>query len=237
MVGIRSMLSVEQIDLHYGAAQALRRVSVAAERGKITCVLGRNGVGKTSLLRAIVGHQPVSAGRVMFEGQDITRSKAYQRARRGISYVPQGRQIFPLLTVRENLGTGFARLPSERRKIADELFELFPVLKSMLARRGGDLSGGQQQQLAIARALVTQPQLLVLDEPTEGIQPSIIKDIGRAISYLRPQGRMAILLVEQYFDFARALADTYAVMERGEIVLAGAGSSMVESDVRRYLTV
>jgi len=231
------MLTVENVDLHYGAAQALRHVSVVAERGKITCVLGRNGVGKTSLLRAIVGHQPVSAGRIVLDGQEITRNKAHERARRGIAFVPQGREIFPLLTVRENLETGFARLPREERKMSDELFELFPVLKSMLGRRGGDLSGGQQQQLAIARALVTQPSLLVLDEPTEGIQPSIIKDIGRAITYLRQQGKMAILLVEQYFDFARALADSFAVMERGEIVMAGTGTSMVESDVRRYLTV
>jgi urea transport system ATP-binding protein len=231
------VLTVESIDLHYGAAQALRQVSVAAELGKITCVLGRNGVGKSSLLRAIVGHQSVSAGRILFDGEDITRMKAHERARRGIAYVPQGREIFPLLTVRENLETGYARLPRDKRSISDELFELFPVLQSMLGRRGGDLSGGQQQQLAIARALVTQPSLLVLDEPTEGIQPSIIKDIGRAIAYLRKQGQMAILLVEQYFDFARALADTFAVMERGEVVLAGEGSSMVESDVRRYLTV
>jgi urea transport system ATP-binding protein len=231
------MLTVESIDLHYGAAQALRHVSVAAEPGKITCVLGRNGVGKSSLLRAIVGHQPVSKGRIVFDGQDVTKLRAYERARRGIAYVPQGREIFPLLTVRENLETGYARLPSSEHTISDELFDLFPILKSMLGRRGGDLSGGQQQQLAIARALVTQPSLLVLDEPTEGIQPSIIKDIGRAISYLREKGKMAILLVEQYFDFARELADTYAVMERGEVVLAGKGSEMVESDVRRYLTV
>ena len=231
------MLTVENIDLHYGAAQALRRVSVAAEPGKITCVLGRNGVGKSSLLRAIVGHQPVSNGRIVFDGQDVTKLKAYERARRGIAYVPQGREIFPLLTVRENLETGFARLPASEHAVSDELFDLFPILKSMLGRRGGDLSGGQQQQLAIARALVTQPSLLVLDEPTEGIQPSIIKDIGRAISYLREKGKMAILLVEQYFDFARSLADSYAVMERGEVVLAGKGAEMVESDVRRYLTV
>jgi urea transport system ATP-binding protein len=231
------VLKVEAIDLYYGAARALRRVSVAAERGQITCVLGRNGVGKTSLLRAIVGHQPVSAGKVSFEGCDITRARAHERARQGIAYVPQGREIFPLLTVRENLETGFARLAKGEHSISDELFELFPVLKTMLGRRGGDLSGGQQQQLAIARALVMQPRMLVLDEPTEGIQPSIIKEIGRAITYLRQQGRMAILLVEQYFDFARALADSYAVMERGEIVLAGSASSMVESEVRRYLTV
>jgi urea transport system ATP-binding protein len=231
------MLAVESIDLYYGAAQALRHVSVTAERGKITCVLGRNGVGKSSLLRAIVGHQSIRGGKILFDGQDITRLKAYERARRGIAYVPQGREIFPLLTVRENLETGFARLGGDTRSVSEELFELFPVLKSMLGRRGGDLSGGQQQQLAIARALVMQPSLLVLDEPTEGIQPSIIKDIGRAIIYLRKQGKMAILLVEQYFDFARELADTFAVMERGEVVLAGEGASMVESDVRRYLTV
>ena len=231
------MLTVESIDLHYGAAQALRHVSVAAEPGKITCVLGRNGVGKSSLLRAIVGHQPVSSGKILFDGEDITRLKAYERARRGIAYVPQGREIFPLLTVRENLETGFARLPASEHSISDELFDLFPILKTMLGRRGGDLSGGQQQQLAIARALVTQPSLLVLDEPTEGIQPSIIKDIGRAITYLREKGKMAILLVEQYFDFARELADTYAVMERGEVVLAGKGAEMVEAQVRRYLTV
>jgi urea transport system ATP-binding protein len=231
------VLTVETIDLYYGAAQALRRVSLGAEVGKITCVLGRNGVGKSSLLRAIAGHRPVSAGKILFDGEDITRMRAHERARRGIGYVPQGREIFPLLTVQENLETGFARLPSGSRKIGGELFELFPVLKSMLGRRGGDLSGGQQQQLAIARALVMQPKLIVLDEPTEGIQPSIIKDIGRAITYLRNQGKMAIVLVEQYFDFARALADRYTVMERGEVVMAGEGSTMVESDVRRYLTV
>lgn len=231
------MLAVESIDLYYGAAQALRHVSVTAEAGKVTCVLGRNGVGKSSLLRAIVGHQPVRAGKVMLDGQDLTPLKAYERARHGVAYVPQGREIFPLLTVRENLETGFARLPASEHSISDELFDLFPILKSMLGRRGGDLSGGQQQQLAIARALVTKPRLLVLDEPTEGIQPSIIKDIGRAITYLRGQGKMAILLVEQYFDFARELADSYAVMERGEVVLAGKGAEMVESDVRRYLTV
>jgi urea transport system ATP-binding protein len=231
------VLTVESINLHYGAAQALRRVSLTAEVGKITCVLGRNGVGKSSLLRAIVGHQPVSSGKILFDGDDITHVRAHERARRGIGYVPQGREIFPLLTVEENLETGYARLPRARRSIGEELFELFPVLKSMLGRRGGDLSGGQQQQLAIARALVMQPKLIVLDEPTEGIQPSIIKDIGRAITYLRDQGKMAIVLVEQYFEFARALADRYAVMERGEVVLAGEGSSMVESDVRRYLTV
>jgi urea transport system ATP-binding protein len=234
---LKGVLTVESINLHYGAAQALRRVSLTAEVGKITCVLGRNGVGKSSLLRAIAGHQPVSSGKILFNGDDITHGRAHERARRGIGYVPQGREIFPLLTVEENLKTGYARLPRPLRSIGEELFELFPVLKPMLGRRGGDLSGGQQQQLAIARALVMQPKLIVLDEPTEGIQPSIIKDIGRAIAYLRDQGTMAIVLVEQYFEFARALADRYAVMERGEVVLAGEGSSMVESNVRRYLTV
>jgi len=231
------MLSVEQIDLHYGAAQALRRVSVAAERGKITCVLGRNGVGKTSLLRAIVGHQPVSAGRVMFEGQDITRSKAYERARRGISYVPQGREIFPLLTVRENLETGYAPLRREQRSIPDDVFSLFPVLRDMLRRRGGDLSGGQQQQLAIGRALVMRPRLLLLDEPTEGIQPSIIKDIGRAIAYLRALGGMAIVLVEQYLDFAHELGDHFVVMDRGSITYACDRATLDEGALRRAMAL
>jgi urea transport system ATP-binding protein len=231
------MLTVDTIDLHYGAAQALRRVSVAAEIGKITCVLGRNGVGKSSLLRAIVGHQPISGGAIHLNGEDISKLSSYERARRGIAYVPQGREIFPLLSVKENLETGYAPVKRADRHIPPELYELFPILKSMLGRRGGDLSGGQQQQLAIARALVTRPKLLVLDEPTEGIQPSIIKDIGRAISFLRTKGTMAIVLVEQYFDFAKELADTFAVLERGEVVLSGTRASMVEADVRKLMTV
>jgi urea transport system ATP-binding protein len=231
------MLSVESIDLFYGAAQALRSVSLTAQPGRVTCVLGRNGVGKTSLLRAIVGHQPIRAGKIVWEGQSIAGLAPHQRARRGIGYVPQGREIFPLLSVRENLETGYAPVKRNERFIPEEVFELFPVLKSMLGRRGGDLSGGQQQQLAIGRALVTRPKLLVLDEPTEGIQPSIIKDIGRAISYLRSKGDMGIVLVEQYFDFARELADDFLVMDRGVVVISGDKGSMVESEVRKRLSV
>lgn len=231
------MLQVEGIDLYYGAAQALRGVSVTAKTGEVTTVLGRNGVGKSSLLRAITGHQPVKSGRILWDGDDISKLAPYERTRRRIAYVPQGREIFPLLTVKENLETGFAPLARKDRSIPSMIFELFPVLREMLGRRGGDLSGGQQQQLAIGRALVTRPRLLVLDEPTEGIQPSIIKDIGRAITTLRNTGEMAILLVEQYFEFARDLADTYAVMDRGQVVLAGARADMNETDVRKRLSV
>ena len=231
------MLEARNVDVFYGASQALRGVSLTAEIGQVTCVLGRNGVGKTTLIRAMVGQQPVRGGAVLYNGNNITAVPAYQRARQGIAFVPQGREIFPLLTVEENLKSGFAALPNAARKISDEIFELFPVLKSMLGRRGGDLSGGQQQQLAIARALIMQPKVLVLDEPTEGIQPSIIKDIERVIALLRDRGTMAIVLVEQYFDFARRLADRFAVLERGQVVLAGTREDMVESDVRRYLTV
>jgi urea transport system ATP-binding protein len=212
-------------------------VDLTAEKGAVTCVLGRNGVGKTSLLRAIVGQHPVAKGRIVWEDQDITGVPAYERAARGIAFVPQGREIFPLLTVEENLRTGFSAVPRSLRHVPDEVFELFPVLKDMLSRRGGDLSGGQQQQLAIGRALVTRPRLLVLDEPTEGIQPSIIKDIEQVIRTLAARGNIAILLVEQYFDFARDLADRYAVMDRGEVVAAGEGNEMVEADIRRHLSV
>ncbi|MCV6598068.1 MAG: urea ABC transporter ATP-binding subunit UrtE [Mangrovicoccus sp.] len=231
------MLSVNNIDLHYGAAQALRGVSMAVRPGEVTAVLGRNGVGKTTLLRAIVGRQRISAGDIQWEGARVDGLRPDARARAGIASVPQGREIFPLLSVHENLQTGFAPLPRTERVIPDEVFELFPVLREMLTRRGGDLSGGQQQQLAIGRALVTRPRLLVLDEPTEGIQPSIIKDIGRAISYLRDRGDMAILLVEQYFEFARDLCDQYHVMDRGQIVQSGSRAEMNEDEVRGLLTV
>jgi urea transport system ATP-binding protein len=231
------MLSVENATLHYGAAQALRGVSLTADEAKITCVLGRNGVGKTSLMRAIVGHQPLSSGSITFDGNLFGRTAAYERARAGIAYVPQGREVFPLLSVRENLETGFAPLKRSMREIPDHVFELFPVLKDMLNRRGGDLSGGQQQQLAIGRALVTRPKLLVLDEPTEGIQPSIIKDIGRAIRFLRDTAGITILLVEQYLDFCRELADQVFIMDRGEIVHAGPAADLDRVDVRRHLTV
>ena len=231
------MLEVHSVDLHYGAAIALRQVSLTAAIGEVTCLLGRNGVGKTSLLRAITGAHPISTGRIVWEGQDITRLPTYERARRGIASVPQGRDIFPLLTVRENLETGFAVLPRRERRIPDEILDLFPILRTMLRRRGGDLSGGQQQQLAIARALVMKPRLLVLDEPTEGIQPSIIKDIGRVIDLLRTRGEMAILLVEQYFDFAHALANRIVVMDRGDVVLNGRQGELDENDVRRRLSI
>ncbi|MFT5510767.1 MAG: urea transport system ATP-binding protein [Hyphomicrobiaceae bacterium] len=231
------MLSVNAIDLKYGAAQVLRGVSLEARVGQVTCVLGRNGVGKTSLLRAITGLQPTSAGSIVWHDKDITTTPQHERARRGIALVPQGREIFPLLTVKENLETGYAAAGRGNRHIPNDIFELFPVLNDMLARRGGDLSGGQQQQLAIGRALVARPSLLVLDEPTEGIQPSIIKDIGRAVDFLRNKGEMAIVLVEQYFEFARDLADTYAVMDRGQVVLAGSRAKMDEEHVLRHLSV
>jgi urea transport system ATP-binding protein len=231
------MLAANAIDLHYGAAQALRAISLNAEPGKVTCVLGRNGVGKTSLLRALIGQHPVSAGTIAFAGADITRMSTVERARRGIAYVPQGREIFPLLTVEENLETGFAPLPREQHSVPDDVFSLFPVLNTMLKRRGGDLSGGQQQQLAIGRALVMRPRLLLLDEPTEGIQPSIIKDIGRAITYLRSLKQIAIVLVEQYLDFAQELGDHLVVMDRGAIVYASDRAGMDEGALRRALAI
>lgn len=231
------MLAVTSVDLHYGAAQALRGVSLSAEPGKITCVMGRNGVGKTSLMRAIAGQHRISRGRISWSGEDIGALRPFERARRGIALVPQGREIFPLLTVEENLRTGFAPLPRAERTIPDEVFSLFPVLAGMLRRRGGDLSGGQQQQLAIARALVSEPKLIILDEPTEGIQPSIIKDIAGVIKSLRERGDIAILLCEQYFDFAHELADDFMVLSRGETVAAGTREDMDSEHVRRHLAV
>ncbi len=231
------MLAVENVNLYYGAAQALRGVSLTAAIGRVTCLLGRNGVGKTSLLRAICGLQPIASGTISVDGRDVSRLPPYERARRGVALVPQGREIFPLLTVKENLETGFAPVSRDNKKVPDEVFELFPVLQSMLKRRGGDLSGGQQQQLAIGRALTMRPKLLVLDEPTEGIQPSVIKGIGRAITFLRQRGDMAILLVEQYLDFAHELADDFAVMDRGEVVMSGTRETFDADAVRRHMTV
>jgi urea transport system ATP-binding protein len=231
------MLEAQAIDLHYGAAQALRAVSLKAEPGKVTCVLGRNGVGKTSLLDALAGHLAVSSGKIIWEGSDITALRPPERARRGIAYVPQGREVFPLLTVDENLRTGFAPLPRGERNVPADVFSLFPVLKGMLHRRGGDLSGGQQQQLAIGRALVMRPRLLLLDEPTEGIQPSIIKDIGRAIDYLRSLGKIAIVLVEQYLDFARELGDHFAVMDRGAVVYSCDRENIDEAALKRAMAI
>src|ERR1700676_726902 len=231
------MLEVNAIDLHYGAAQALRAVSLTAEPGKVTCVLGRNGVGKTSLLDALAGQHPISKEAITFDGTDISRLKPSARARRGIAYVPQGREIFRLLTVEENLRTGFAPLKREDRSIPADVFSLFPVLNGMLRRRGGDLSGGQQQQLAIGRALVMRPRLLLLDEPAEGIQPSIIKDIGRAITYLRNLGQIAVVLVEQYLDFARELGDHFVVMDRGSITYAGDRATLDEGALRRAMAL
>lgn len=231
------MLNVSHVDLFYGAAQALRDVSFEAPVGKVTTLLGRNGVGKTTMLKAITGNLPIAKGEIIWNGTNLAGKSSADRARLGIGYVPQGRDIFPLLTVKENLETGLAALPRKSRMISEEIFELFPVLKDMLSRRGGDLSGGQQQQLAIARALVMQPKLLVLDEPTEGIQPSIIKDIASVIAYLANKGDMAILLVEQYFDFAHDLADYFIVMDRGAVILDQAFEDADAAEVKKHLTV
>jgi len=230
------MLRVEGIDLFYGASRALRGVSLGADPGRITCVLGRNGVGKSSLMRAIVGLERVRGGRILWEGRDISGLSAADRARAGIGYVPQGREIFPFLTVKENLETALAAAP-RGSKLSDDIFELFPILKQFLRRRGGDLSGGQQQQLAIARALTARPRLLILDEPTEGIQPNVIKDIARVIALLARQRNMAVVLVEQYYEFARELGDELAILVRGEVALAGQSGTLDEEAVRRLLTV
>src|SRR5258707_1289928 len=219
------MLKINNLNQYYSGSHILRDLSFEVPAGKVTALLGRNGVGKSTLLRVLMGLVPVRTGQVMFEDKDLTHEKPYQRVRAGLGYVPQGREIFPRLTVGENLEMGLASKPPGAR-VPERVFEMFPVLRQMMRRRGGDLSGGQQQQLAIGRALAMQPRLLILDEPTEGIQPSIIKDIERAIRILAATGEMAILLVEQYYDFARSLADQYLVMERGEIVARGAGADM-----------
>ncbi|WP_157263785.1 urea ABC transporter ATP-binding subunit UrtE [Azohydromonas aeria] len=230
------MLQVEGLNQYYGGSHILRNVAFEARRGEVTVILGRNGVGKTTLLKSLMGVVPIKGGAIKLEGQDVSRAAPYERVRAGMGYVPQGREIFGRLTVEENLKMGLAKLPGGT-PIPDEMFELFPVLKQMLGRRGGDLSGGQQQQLAIARALAGKPKLLILDEPTEGIQPSIIKDIGRVIRRLAERGDMAILLVEQYYDFAAELADQYLVMERGEVVARGAGRDMEANGVRGLVAI
>ncbi len=224
------MLTVSGLNQYYGGSHILRDVAFEVPAGKVTALLGRNGVGKSTLLKTLMGLVPCKTGEVVFDNKNLTRAKPYEHARAGIGYVPQGREIFPRLSVEENLLMGAKRIPAA-------IFDIFPVLKTMLGRRGGDLSGGQQQQLAIGRALALAPRLLILDEPTEGIQPSIIKDIERAIRTLAAAGDMAILLVEQYYDFARSLADQYLVMERGEIVARGRGADMERDGVKRLLAV
>ena len=232
------MLDCKGITLHYGQSQILGGVDMMAETGQITCLMGVNGVGKTSLLKVLSGTHSHSGGTYQLDGKAMAmKTPSHVLARLGVGYVPQGRDIFPLLSVRENMEIGFSCLSKGERRLPEELFELFPVLKEMQHRRGGDLSGGQQQQLAIARALVTRPKLLLLDEPTEGIQPNIIQQIGRVIAYLKDKGEMAIVLVEQYFDFAFGLADHLYVMERGKIVLGGAKSTFRKEDVRAKLAV
>ena len=234
------MLNVQNINQYYGGSHILRDLSLTVQPGKVTVLLGRNGVGKTTLLKCLMGLVPIRSGSIEFEGKTIHQSTPYERARSGIGFVPQGREIFARLTVEENLAMGLA-YKSASTPIPPELFELFPVLKQMLQRRGGDLSGGQQQQLAIARALAAKPKLLILDEPTEGIQPSIIKDIGRVIRMLADTGldgqRVAVLLVEQYYDFAQQLADDYLVMERGAVIASGAGRDMEANGVRQLVAI
>ncbi len=230
------MLDVNGLSLSYGASLCLRGVSLAVRPGEVHAVLGRNGVGKSSLLRAIMGLERASGGSIAWEGRDITRLAPADRARAGIGYVPQGREIFPFLSVQENLETALAAAP-RGSAVPGEVFDLFPILRQFLRRRGGDLSGGQQQQLAIARALTARPRLLILDEPTEGIQPNVIKEIGRVITHLARDRGFAVVLVEQYFDWARALADRITVMVRGEVALAGETDALETEAVRRLLTV
>jgi urea transport system ATP-binding protein len=231
------MISTEALTLHYGGSQILNGIDFAAKAGEVTCIMGTNGVGKTSFLKALAGTHPRSGGTVTLDGEVLGRLPAQAMARRGLSVVPQGRMIFPLLTVTENLETAFSVLPRAEHRIPDEVYELFPVLKEMSHRRGGDLSGGQQQQLAIARAMIMRPKVLLLDEPTEGIQPNIIQQIGRVIDYLRGQGKMAIVLVEQYFDFAHGLGDRFYVMKRGHIALSGTKAEIPREDLRRVVSV
>ncbi|HUN91424.1 MAG TPA: urea ABC transporter ATP-binding subunit UrtE [Burkholderiaceae bacterium] len=232
------MLKIDGVNQYYGGSHILRDVSLKIESGACTVVLGRNGVGKTTLLKAVMGLIPVRSGSVELDGTDITRLPPYRRAAMGIGYVPQGREIFNRLTVEENLLMGLAPLAGRAaRRIPDHILELFPVLRQMLRRRGGDLSGGQQQQLAIGRALAASPRVLILDEPTEGIQPSIIKEIGAVIRSLVEQHKLAVLLIEQYYDFAESLADAYAVMSRGQVTHAGPGAEMKAKDVRNLITI
>ncbi len=232
------MLTARGLNQYYGGSHTLRSVDLDVEKGRCTALMGRNGVGKTTLLRCLMGVLPIASGSVEFAGHDIARLSPHRRAALGMTYVPQGREIFARLTVEENIFMGMACLPARQaRRVSGEIYELFPVLRDMLRRRGGDLSGGQQQQLAIARALVANPRLIILDEPTEGIQPSIIKDIERVIRLLRDRGDIAILLCEQYFDFARALADRFVVLSRGEVVASGGAEQMDDDSVRRHLAV
>ena len=230
-------LSVENVSLYYGAAQALRGVSLQAPVGEVSAVMGRNGTGKTSLMRAITGRAPISSGRILLGSSDLTRMAPYARARAGVGSCPQGREIFPLLSVRENLETGYAGLPRGQRDIPDEVYDLFPILHEMAHRRGGDLSGGQQQQLAIARAMIMRPKVLLLDEPTEGIQPNIIQQIGRVIDYLRAKGDMAIILVEQYFDFAYGLGDHFYVLKRGAVTLSQPKEGLSRAALQQTLSI
>jgi urea transport system ATP-binding protein len=231
------MLKTEGLTLHYGGSQILHGIDFEARTGEVTCIMGTNGVGKTSLLKAIAGTHPRSGGRILIDGQEVGRVPPQEMARRGLAVVPQGRMIFPLLTVTENLQTGFALLPKSEHRVPDEIYDLFPVLKDMGHRRGGDLSGGQQQQLAIARAMIMRPRILLLDEPTEGIQPNIIQQIGSVIGYLKARGDIAIVLVEQYFDFAYGCSDSFVVLQRGAVAMAGRKDGLALDDLRRVVSV